>query len=276
MAKIEAAFVEEFLSLADGAVAQGWHEANAGNLSYRLPPEQIDGISGSFRQGAWEPLGLAVPGIAEQFFFITAAGSYFRDMRADLEHNAGIIELDDAGTHYRVRWGFSEGRRPTSELFMHMLCQEAKMIASRDANRIIYHAHPANVNALTFVLPLTSTAFTRELWTTISECAMVFPRGIGVIDWMVPGSRELAVASAEALEIHDAVVWPHHGIFCAGDTFARAYGLLSTIEKASEVAVKVRSMTTTPLNRISKEDICKINEAYALGIPPERIAAVFQ
>ena len=40
---------------------------------------------------------------------------------------------------------------------------------------MIYHAHPANIIALTFVLPLTDEVFTRELWEMATECPVVFP-----------------------------------------------------------------------------------------------------
>ena len=66
---------------------------------------------------------------------------------------------------------------------------EVKVIATGGKHRVIYHAHPANTIALTFALPLTDEAFTRELWEMISECSIVFPAGIGIVHWMVPGGR---------------------------------------------------------------------------------------
>ena len=55
------------------------------------------------------------------------------------------------------------------------------MLATGGAYRVIYHAHTANVIALTFVLPLTDEVFTRELWEMATECPVVFPSGIGVV-----------------------------------------------------------------------------------------------
>lgn len=272
----EASFLREFIGLADRATQLGWHECNGGNLSYRIPTAEIEPLFEDLSFGDWQPLGVVVPALADELFLISAAGSFFMNLSRDPERGLGIIQLDDKGTRYRACWGFKGGARPTSELSMHMLNHEMRMLATEGRNRVIYHAHPANVNALTFVMPLTSAAFTRELWTTISECALVFPRGIGVIDWMLPGSLELAVASAEALEVHDAVVWPHHGVFCAGESFDGAFGLLHTIEKAAEICVKVRSMTDHPAHRITEEQIRELDAAYGLGIPAEYISAVFQ
>lgn len=56
-------------------------------------------------------------------------------------------------------------------------------------HRVIYHAHTTNTIALTFVLPLKDEIFTRELWEMATECPVVFPSGIGVVPWMVPGEK---------------------------------------------------------------------------------------
>lgn len=56
------------------------------------------------------------------------------------------------------------------------------------------------VIALTFVLPLDDKVFTRELWESATECSVVFPDGVGVVPWMVPGGREIAVKTAELMK----------------------------------------------------------------------------
>lgn len=66
--------------------------------------------------------------------------------------------------------------------------------------RVVYHAHTTNIIALTFVLPLEDKVFTRELWEMATECPVVFPDGIGVVPWMVPGGREIAVATSKLME----------------------------------------------------------------------------
>jgi rhamnulose-1-phosphate aldolase len=109
-------------------------------------------------------------------------------------------------------------------------------------NRIIYHAHPTNLIALTFVLPLNDKDFTRELWEMATEDPVIFPEGLGVVPWMVPGGKAIADASTKLMEKYRVVVWAHHGLFVCGDDFDEAFGLMDTVEKASEICVKVRSM----------------------------------
>ena len=53
---------------------------------------------------------------------------------------------------------------------------------------------------IVIVLPLDDKVFTRELWESATECPVVFPDGVGVVPWMVPGGREIAVKTAELMK----------------------------------------------------------------------------
>jgi rhamnulose-1-phosphate aldolase len=123
-----------------------------------------------------------------------------------------------------------------------MMNHEVKKKLTDGRYRVIYHAHPANTIALTFVLPLKDEVFTRELWEMATECPVVFPDGIGVVPWMVPGGRDIAVATSELMKQYDVAIWAHHGMFCAGETFDLTFGLMHTVEKSAEILVKVLSM----------------------------------
>lgn len=74
--------------------------------------------------------------------------------------------------------------------------------------RVIYHAHTMNIIALTFVLPLDDKVFTRELWERATECPVVFPTGVGVVKWMVPGGREIAVETSKLMKkLHSQIIF---------------------------------------------------------------------
>jgi rhamnulose-1-phosphate aldolase len=104
------------------------------------------------------------------------------------------------------------------------------------------HCHATNLIALSYVLDLTPAAVTRALWEMSTECLVVFPDGVGVLPWMVPGTVSIGAATAEAMLKHPLVLWPFHGIFGSGATLDEAFGLIDTAEKAAEVLVKVLSM----------------------------------
>lgn len=238
----ETRFVWDFITMADDGWKQGWHECNGGNLSYRLTKKDVKLVEGFFKPGKWKPIGACVPGLAREHFLISSAGSHFRNFVRHPEECMGVVQVDGSGERYRRCWGFAGGGRPTSELSAHLMIHEVKKKATGGKSGVVYHAHPANIAVLTTVAPCSAGGLTKMLWRMISECAIVFPEGVGVVEWMVPGSRELAEASAKEMERRNAVVWPHHGMVCAGASFDDAFGLMHTVEKAAEILVKAKSM----------------------------------
>lgn len=138
--------------------------------------------------------------------------------------------------------------------------------------RVIYHAHPTNIIALSYLLPLDARTFTRVLWKAMTECVVVFPAGVGVVPWMVPGGADIARATSEQMKTFDAVVWASHGLFVSGADFDSTFGLLHTIEKAADIYGRARAMnggsgeflntiTDEGLRQIGREFNVKINEA---------------
>ena len=263
-------FVQAFIRTCEDGWLQGWHERNGGNLSYRLTEAEVQAVQ-PFAQapGAWQAIGVAVPELAGELFLVTGSGKYFRNVPLDPADTLALIEIDGSGTQYRLLQGLVNGGRPTSELPTHLMNHAVKKTATNGANRVIYHAHPANIVALTYVLPLTSEAFTRELWEMETECPVVFPQGIGVVGWMVPGGAEIARATAELMKTYDAAVWAHHGMFCAGPDLDTTFGLMHTIEKAAEILVKVRSMVPEKRQTITPDQFRALAEAFGVTLPEE-------
>jgi rhamnulose-1-phosphate aldolase len=243
MGLLDLEFAQGFVRLADDAWRQGWHERNGGNLSYRLQKEEVEAARPYCRfDGAFQPIGTSVPNLGGEFFMVTGSGKYFRNMILAPQDNAALIELDEAGENYRIVWGLEKGGRPTSELPSHLMNHGVKKKVTGGMHRVILHSHTPNVIALTFVLPLEDRVFTRELWEMMTECPVIFPAGVGVVPWMVPGGREIAVATSALMEKYDVAIWAHHGTFCSGEDFDSVFGLMHTVEKAAEVLVKVRSL----------------------------------
>ena len=179
-----------------------------------------------------------------------------------------MIELDEKGENYRIVWGLVNGGRPTSELPSHLMNLEVKKIQD-ERYRVVYHAHTTNVIALTFVLPLEDKVFTRELWEMATECPVVFPSGIGVVPWMVPGGREIAVATSELMKKYDLAIWAHHGMFAAGFDFDLTFGLMHTAEKSAEILVKTLSMQPTKRQTITPDEFRHLAKDFGVTLPEE-------
>lgn len=265
---LETRFAQGFIRVCDDGFQQNWHERNGGNLSYRLKKEEVEAVKDALSyEGDWQPVGTSVPKLGGEYFMVSGSGKFMRNMILDPEANSCIIEVDEAGENYRICWGLRDGGRPTSELPTHLMNHEVKALATDGRYRVIYHAHPANIIALTFVLPLTDEAFTRELWEMATECPVVFPSGVGVVGWMVPGGRDIAVATSKLMKDYDAAVWAHHGLFCAGEDFDLTFGLMHTIEKSAEILVKVMSIRPDKRQTIMPEDFRNLAKDFRVSLP---------
>ena len=108
-------------------------------------------------------------------------------------------------------------------------------------NRVIYHSHTPGVIEMSFIVPLEDRAFSRILWQMMTECVVVFPAGVGVVPWMVPGGADIAKATSDLMKKYTAAVWAHHGLFVSGPDFDTAFGLAHTIEKAAELYIAARA-----------------------------------
>ena len=213
-------FLEGFVRVTDDAFKKGWHERNGGNYSYRIKCEEAESVMDSFSfDREFTPIGVDVPNLAGEYFLVTGSGKFMRNVILDPAANICVIQV------------------PT-----HLMNHSIKKELTGGRHRVILHSHPTNLIALTFILPLTDEAFTRELWEMATECPVVFPDGVGVVPWMVPGGRDIALATAELMKKYDVAVWAHHGIFCSGEDFDQTFGLMDTVEKSAEILVKVLSM----------------------------------
>ena len=264
---LDAECVQGFIRMANDGWEQGWHERNGGNLSYRVKPEEVELVKENFEAGEWKEIGTSVPHLAKEYFLVTGSGKFFRNVIIKPEDSMCMIELDETGEKYRIVWGLVNGGRPTSELPSHLMNHEVKMLATEGKHRVIYHAHTTNVIALTFVLPLTDEVFTRELWEMATECPVVFPQGIGVVPWMVPGGRDIAVATSELMKQYDVAIWAHHGMFASGEDFDLTFGLMHTVEKSAEILVKMLSMRPDKLQTITTKNFRDLAVDFKVTLP---------
>ena len=268
MKVLEAKFVKQFINLCFEGYQKGWHERNGGNLSYRIKKEEVESIKENFTYQEERVFGTIVKDLSNEYFLVTGSGCYLMNVKEYPEENICIIKVNDDGTKYQICWGLKNGGKPTSELPSHLMNLEVIKRRSTNEKRIVYHMHATNVIALTFVLPLNSEIFTRELWEMATECPVVFPRGIGVIPWMVPGGKDIAIATSKMIEKYDAVIWAHHGMFVTGSTFDETFGLADTIEKSAEILVKVISMkgVFSKEQTISRENFIHLAKDFNLTL----------
>ena len=263
--------LQGYIRMCNDGWLQGWHERNGGNLTYRLTEEDVAACRPYFTKtpGAWVAMGVRAANLAGAFFLATGSGKYMRNVLLEPQNNLCIAEINPAGDSYRIVWGLEQGGRPTSEFPSHYLNHSVRAEATGGACRVIYHAHPAHIIAMTYVLPLTSRAFTRALWQSATECPVVFPGGVGVVPWMVPGGAAIALATSKLMKEYDAAVWAHHGLFASGPDFDTTFGLMHTIEKAAEIYMLVLASGKPVLQTIADDDLRAIAKDFGVTLREE-------
>ena len=263
---METRLKKDFIKICTDGWLQGWHERNGGNLSYRMKQEEVEEVKSLLNEDSeWVEIGTEVPTLANEYFMVTGSGKYFRNVELNFEENVSIIKLNEDGSKYKIVYGLVNGGKPTSELPSHLMNLE--VIKQRDEElRVVYHCHPANIVALTFVLPLDDEIFTREIWEMETECPVVFPKGIGVVEWMVPGEKEIGVKTSEIMKEKDVAIWAHHGVFACGHDFDETFGLMHTVEKSAEILVKVLSMTNEKRQTITPQNFRDLKEPFNIEL----------
>ncbi|EMM7468968.1 rhamnulose-1-phosphate aldolase [Klebsiella pneumoniae] len=240
---IDAWFVQGMIKATSDAWLKGWDERNGGNLTLRLDEADIESYAADFHaQPRYIALSQPMPTLANQPFIVTGSGKFFRNVQLDPAANLGVVKVDSDGAGYHILWGLTEDAVPTSELPAHFLSHSERIKLTGGKDRVIMHCHATNLIALTYVLENHSDLFTRKLWEGSTECLVVFPDGVGILPWMVPGTDEIGQATAETMQKHSLVLWPFHGVFGSGPTLDETFGLIDTAEKSAEVLVKVLSM----------------------------------
>ena len=249
-----AKFFQEFVDTADNMYRLGWDERNGGNISLMVEPEDAEAVIGDSKPIRTIPTGFEAKPLEGKYFLVTGTGQYFKNVKKDPENTVGLLRLVDGGTNAELYWGYEDGGKFTSEFPSHMMSHMKRLEVDPD-NRAVIHCHPTNLLAMTYVLPLEDKAFSRTLWQMSTECIVVFPEGVGVLPWMLCGTNEIGEATAAKMADYRLVVWAMHGIYGAGKDLDETFGLIETVEKASQIY-----MLTSACKRINTIEDSQLKE----------------
>ncbi len=246
---------------------KGWDEYNGGNVSYRLTKDEAESLGTDligtsyayYSEDRKEVEVLDVPEhVQGEFILITASGSQFRTLCLQPEVDTGIIQLTPKG--YKVVAGFVTGKRPTSEIFMHVLAHAARLKVDPE-HRVVIHNHATNIAVYSLLDEVTSESLTLDLWSALTESIVVFHDGIAVLPWEVPGTQLIGVDTARELATHRLVVWAKHGVLSTGKDYQDCFGLIETADKAAHIALELKRVSGKSVsenNVLSKADLRKI------------------
>lgn len=260
---LNAPFMTAMIRTVSAMYDHGWDERNAGNVSLLLDEADLAGYLDTNHILRTIPTGFRAPSLDGRYFLLTATGSYFRNISYAPESVLGIIRLCDGGENAQLLWGFANGGRFTSELPAHMMSHAVRLSVNPD-HRVIMHCHPTNLLAMTYIHDLDEKAFTRTLWKMCTECIIVFPDGVNVLPWMLCGTNEIGMATAEKMRTARLVVWGQHGLYSAANGLDEAFGLIETAEKAAGVYLRIAHLPIR--NTITDEEL--LRQAEYLHLTP--------
>ncbi len=256
---LTAPFVDEMKKVTANMYRLGWDERNGGNISYMLENEQVAEYLDLDTVIRRIPMGFDATELIGKIFIVTGTGKYFKNVECDPETNLGIIRIAKDGTTAELLWGYKDGGKFTSELPAHLMSHIARLKQDPD-HRIVMHTHPTNILAMTHIHELDDKKFTHTIWEMCTECVIVFPDGIGVLPWMVCGTEEIGIATAEKMKEFRLVVWGLHGIYGAGKDMDETFGLIETVEKAAELYMLIAHLPR--INTMTDSDLKAAANSY--------------
>lgn len=259
----EAPFIQEMKEITHHMWKLGWDERNGGNISCIL--EETEVTKYIRPEGPLRTIKLTFPvqELAGRYFIVTGSGKYFRNVITDPEANLGVLRVSENGESVEVLWGLRGGAVPTSELASHFMSHMERLKVD-PSHRIVIHTHATNVIAMTFIHDLDERKFTKTLWEMCTECLVVFPDGVGVLPWMVPGSSEIGRETAKKMKDHRVVIWPQHGIFGTGSSMEETFGLIETVEKAAIIYMLIAGHEIK--QKITDQQLLDLAKAF--GVTP--------
>lgn len=192
-------------------------EAGAGNISVQLGWEVE--VRRRFPLAEEIELPLAAPALAGRTLLVTGSGRRLRQISDDPLANIGALSVHDGGTTATLRTAPSRlFERLTSELNSHLAVHNDQVERRDVVFQAVVHAQPMNLTYLSHIEAYRSTeAMNARIIRWEPETVVAVPQGIGVLEFMVPGSPELMAANVAGLREHEIVLWSKHGVMARSD-----------------------------------------------------------
>ncbi|MDR0483750.1 MAG: rhamnulose-1-phosphate aldolase [Alphaproteobacteria bacterium] len=259
--KHEIPFVKDMMETTQSMWQLGWNERNGGNISYMLDENMVLQYINTTSINKTIDIGFEVKDLAGKYFIVTASGSFFRNIAKYPEKLLGVIRIQENGNKADVLWGFENGNRPTSELASHLMSHSVRL-KKDPTHRVVLHCHATNIVAMSHAHSLVEEEFTRTIWQMCTECLYVFPEGVGVLPWLVPGTNEIGIQTAKKMQDCRLVLWPQHGIFGTGRDLDDAFSLVEVLEKAAQVYMLQAAIPDSKKQYIADKDLYEFAKVF--------------
>ena len=237
--------VENIAEVADYLWQKGWAERNGGNITVNITEFVTDEIKNKKAISAPISIGDTLPNLKGCYFFCKGTQKRMRDLARWPMQNGSIIRILDDCAHYEIV--ADEAVAPTSELPSHLAVHN-DLIGKGSPYKASLHTHPIELVAMSHNPEyLKKDVLTKLLWSMIPETKAFAPRGLGIVPYMMPSSKDLANETIRIInEDYDVVMWEKHGVFAVECDIMSAFDQVDVLNKSAYIYMCARSMGFVP------------------------------
>ncbi|GIW01683.1 class II aldolase/adducin family protein [Roseiflexus sp.] len=214
-------------------------------------------------------LPTAAPALAGGWLLATGSGTRLREIYDHPLENLGVVQIEADGTHARLYTAPSRlFTRLTSELNSHLAVHNDQVAATGSRYSALVHAQPLHLTYLSHISRYRDPVeLNRRLFRWQPEMIMIFPQGVAVLPFILPGSAELMRATAAALHTHRLVVWSKHGVMAHSEvSVKRAADLIEYLETSAHYEV-LNLIAGEPADGLQPDEIRAIARALGIASP---------
>lgn len=254
--------IEQVAEVAGYLWQKGWAERNGGNITVNITDSvdeqtrNLPALAGPFR------IGMKLPSLKGCYFYCKGTNRRMRDLaRFPMENGSIIRILDDCESYEIIA---DKVVMPTSELPAHLSVHNY-LIQKGSPYKASVHTHPIELVAMTHSQKWMQKDYaTRVLWSMIPETKAFCPKGLGMVEYMMPSSVELAEATIRAIDDdYDVVMWEKHGVFAVDVDAVAAFDQIDVLNKAAQIYISARNMGFEP-EGMTDEQMKAMSVAFGL------------
>ena len=242
-------------------------EAGAGNISVYIGWE-IE-VRRHFPNAEEIALPDPAPALAGGTLLVTGSGRRLRQIKDEPLSAIGAVYVHEdgvTGTLYT-----SNTRRfaqLTSEFNSHLAVHQDQVSRRGVEFQAVVHAQPPHLTYLSHIPAYRDTVrMNAAILRWEPETIVSLSQGIGVLEFMVPGSEEMGAANVEGLREHEIVLWSKHGTMSRSDI--SVYRAVDRVEYA-ETAAHYEYMDIVAGGRaegLTKAQIRSVADTFSIDSP---------
>ena len=239
-------------------------EGSAGNISAVI--RDLPEFNSDYTQFIKYTLPIEVPMLARGWVIISATGRRLRDLGRAPQISVVALHINRDGASADL-YSAMPGLLPTSELNSHLAIHNQQVAQNNSTFHAVVHAQPPYITFLSHMdrYAQSTEMFNKQVLRWEPESILMFPDGIGMVPFEIPGSTELMCATVSALQEHHLIVWQRHGVVSRSEvSVIKAADLV----EYAETAARYEFMNLTvvqPSTGLSPDQIRAIADRFNLS-----------